>query len=117
MAKKVFKCVNLEESSFSELQFIVDRLSQKKSVFLKTLIHELFDVFNEFKKDSCNIFYDSVRGKVIVTVTGDSYLKLGTYPAPTLKDEAKANPIKVILPDKKSEVKSLLDKGFEKNRR
>ena len=40
---KRFRTVNLEERSFSELSYIVDRLSldTKKSVFLNKLIHEI----------------------------------------------------------------------------
>ena len=74
---KRFRTVNLEERSFSELSFICDRLSSRKSVFLKNLISQLFDVFSEYKKGSCNMFYDSVRGKIIITVTGNSYIECG----------------------------------------
>ena len=102
MANKRFKCLNVEEQSFDYLSFITDRLNMKKSVFLRLLLEELFSVFNEFKKGSCNMFFDSMRGQLILTVTGDSYVEVGTrLPCKEIREkEAKAKPILRIIPEK-----------------
>ena len=102
MLRKRFKSLNVEEKSFDYLSFISDRLNMKKSVVLRLLLDELFDLFSEYRKGSCNIFFDSTRGQLILTVTGDSILEVGTYPAPNLEQESRVKPIVKIIPVKET---------------
>ena len=76
---KLFRTVNLEEQSFSELSFICDRLSldTKKSVFLKKLIHECFEIMSTYRENSAVLLFDGTLHKLILTSSGDSILEFG----------------------------------------
>jgi len=103
---KVFKTVKLEEESFSQLSFICDRLGKKKSVFMRELLEQLFDIFSDLKPKTANIFYLPTGNKLIINAVGQSYLVTGTFPMPT-----EATPEQVD-----SEVKRLCEEAFDANK-
>lgn len=109
MPKKRFKSIKIEEKSYDYLNFIADRLNQKKSVFLRRLLDELFDLFSEYRKGSCNIFFDSTRGQLILTVVGSSYIECGIRQAETAEQENKAEPVIVKLPSKETKLEGELN--------
>ena len=103
---KRFRTVNLEECSFSELSFICDRLSldTKKSVFLKKLIHECFEIMSTYRENSAVLLFDGTMNKLILTSSGDSVLECGIRPVEpiTAEIEKNAKPIIKIIPEKKA---------------
>lgn len=102
---KVFKTIKVEEKSFSQLSFICDRLGKKKSIFMKELLENLFDIFSDLKPKTANIFYLPTGNKLIINAVGQSYLITGTFPMPT-----EATPEQVD-----SEVKRLCEETFSKD--
>ena len=80
----------------------------KKSVVLRRLLDELFDLFSEYKSGSCNLFYDARRGQLLLTASGSSIIEFGVIPAPTVKEEAKVPPVIVKLPEKKVALEGVL---------
>ena len=79
---KVFRTIKLEELSFSQLSFICDRLGKKKSVFMKELLEQLFDIFSDLKPNSANIFYLGSGNQLIINAVGQSYLVTGSFQKP-----------------------------------
>lgn len=88
-----FKTIKTDEKTFEYITFIASRLNWKKTVLMRRLFKELFDVCSDLKKESANIFFDSHRGQLILTIFGDSYLEFGTIRSPNAEAEAKEKPI------------------------
>ena len=76
--KKVFKTIKVEEESFLQLCFICDRLGKKKSVFMKELVTQLFDIFSDLRKGA-GILFDVNGNKLVVLAYGKSNLVTGCF--------------------------------------
>ena len=98
MTKK-WKTIRCSQSVFDRLDFISKVLNRKKSAFLDELFIQFFDIFSEF--ESANIMYTSERQKLIINAYGKSNLIVGTYTAPTAKQESKVPAIVKIIPETK----------------
>ncbi len=93
---KRFKQIALEKKHKEQIDFIASRLGQKKSKIMGLLIENLFDVFTEFRKDSCMMFYTTSRGKVIINVVGSSIVETGTR-APSQEEQALEKDAKPLI--------------------
>ena len=110
---KLFRTVNLEERSFSELSYICDRLSldTKKSVLLKKLIHEVFEIMSTYRENSAVLLFDGTMHKLILTSSGDSVLECGIRNVePEIAEiEKNAEVIVKIIPEKKAQKEVIKD--------
>jgi len=106
MAKKSFKSVNVEELSFSQLEFICDRLNTKKSVFLGLLLENLFDIFSNIKKGTGGISFDVSGQKLTIISYGKVVVVSGSgFVGHDATDK-----------EVDTEVRKLSEEGFEANR-
>jgi hypothetical protein len=104
--KKLFKTLKLEEGSFSQLEFICDRLNMKKSVFLRLLLESVFDIFSNIRKGTGGISFDVSGDKLVITSHGKNIVVSG---AGFVGHDATDKEVD-------SEVQDLVTKGFEINK-
>ena len=103
MPKKRFKSIKIDEKGYDYLSFIADRLNQKKSVFLRRLLDEVFEIMSTYRKGSAVLFYDGTGNQLILTSSGDSVLEFGIRPVedPEIaKKEASTPPIVKLISEK-----------------
>ena len=99
MPKKRFKSIKIDEKGYDYLSFIADRLNQKKSVFLRRLLDEVFEIMSTYRKGSAILFYDGTGNKLVLTSSGDSILEFGVRPVnpETAKEESNAPAIEINI--------------------
>ena len=109
MPKKRFKSIKIDENGYDYLSFIADRLNQKKSVFLRRLLDEVFEIMSTYRKGSAVLFYDGTMNQLILTSSGDSILEFGVRPVDpeTAKKEAETPPIEIRIEKEEKKVKQV----------